>query len=104
MSCGKSCNCYSYREHLLSVRISSQATPNRNRSAETVAAVAREKRWAKDMPAYKRLRADGLQPRHIDGSASFEAKARDRIEIEDGRNYGKDLSYFKDVKAVRESV
>ena len=32
-----------------------------------------ERRWQKDMPAYARLRADGLQPRHIDGSAELEA-------------------------------
>ena len=33
-----------------------------------------ERRWDVDMPAYARLRADGLQPNHIDGSAELEAK------------------------------
>jgi hypothetical protein len=31
-----------------------------------------ERRWAEDMPAYARLRRDGLQPRHVDGSAELE--------------------------------
>jgi len=32
-----------------------------------------ERRWDTDMPAYARLRNDGIQPRHIDGSAQLEA-------------------------------
>jgi hypothetical protein len=43
-----------------------------------------EKRWDKDMPAYKNLRKNGLQPRGIDGCAELEAKAVDRIEVEMG--------------------
>ena len=35
----------------------------------------RAKRWDKDMPAYKRLRQQGFQPRSIDGSAEVERKA-----------------------------
>jgi len=31
-----------------------------------------ERRWEADMPAYARLRRDGLQPRGIDGSAELE--------------------------------
>lgn len=45
----------------------------------------REKRWDKDMPAYKRLRKQGLQPKTIDGAAHLEAKATTRFEIESGR-------------------
>jgi hypothetical protein len=33
-----------------------------------------ERGWDKDMPAYARLRSDGIQPRHIDGSAELEAR------------------------------
>jgi hypothetical protein len=33
-----------------------------------------ERRWDRDMPAYARLRADGIQPRRIDGSAQLEAR------------------------------
>jgi hypothetical protein len=32
-----------------------------------------ERRWAADMPAYARLRADGIQPRSVDGAAGLEA-------------------------------
>lgn len=42
----------------------------------------REKNWQKDMPAYKRLRADGLQPKGIDGCYAVEALATSRHQIE----------------------
>lgn len=38
--------------------------------------------WDRDMPAYKRLRKNGLQPRQIDGSAELEKKATERWQIE----------------------
>lgn len=43
-----------------------------------------ENRWHKDMPAYKRLVEDGLQPPRIDGCAELEAKAESRVQIEAG--------------------
>ena len=57
-------------------------SPTRNGNAAVVE--AREKRWAKDMPAYKELRAQGLQPPRIDGSAELAARAETRFEIETG--------------------
>lgn len=45
---------------------------------------AREKRWNKDMPAYKRLRDQGYQPKSIDGAAVLERDASTRFEIESG--------------------
>lgn len=42
------------------------------------------KEWVRDMHAYKRLRDQGLQPKHIDGSAKLEARATDRLEVEMG--------------------
>ena len=42
----------------------------------------REKRWNKDMPAYKRLRKQGLQPRGIEGSSLLEKHATERWQIE----------------------
>jgi len=45
---------------------------------------AREKRWNKDMPAYKRLRDQGYQPKGIDGAAVLERDATTRFEIESG--------------------
>lgn len=43
-----------------------------------------ESNWNKDMPAYKRLRADGLQPRKIDGAAEVERKAKEAWQVETG--------------------
>lgn len=45
---------------------------------------AKEKRWDSDLPAYKRLRRNGVQPKGIDGSARLEAKANETIEVESG--------------------
>jgi len=57
--------------------------PTRRAGAEVVE--ARERRWNRDMPAYKALRAQGLQPPRIDGSAELMEKAETRFEIESGK-------------------
>lgn len=44
----------------------------------------REGRWERDLPAYKRLRDNGTQPRCIDGCAELETKAESSVEIEAG--------------------
>lgn len=44
-------------------------------SEHTRRSVEKEKEWAKDMAAYKRLRLQGLQPPKIGGSHELEAKA-----------------------------
>lgn len=46
---------------------------------------AEEKTLGEDGEAYKRLRADGFQPKHINGSAQLEASASSRYEIESGQ-------------------
>lgn len=38
--------------------------------------------WDKDMPAYKRLRQEGLQPRSIDGAARLESTATTEAQVE----------------------
>lgn len=38
--------------------------------------------WDKDMPAYKRLRKNGLQPERIDGCAAIEATASTAAQVE----------------------
>lgn len=58
--------------------------PSRNGGGEAVATNDREARWQKDMPAYKALRAQGIQPRQIDGAHELTAKATDRFEVEIG--------------------
>ena len=45
----------------------------------------REKRWNRDMPAYKRLRKNGLQPKSVDGAAKLESQATTKQQIETGR-------------------
>jgi hypothetical protein len=42
----------------------------------------RAKNWDKDMPAYKRLRQQGLQPKNIDGAAKIEATAKTEAQVE----------------------
>lgn len=59
-----------------------------------------ERRWARDMPAYYRLRMQGLQPPQVDGSAVLEAKAADKFEIE----YGRLASDGIERKAIREAI
>lgn len=43
-----------------------------------------ERNWNKDMPAYKRLREEGLQPRRIDGAAEVEKRAKEKWQVETG--------------------
>lgn len=42
----------------------------------------RAKNWDKDMPAYKRLRQNGLQPKSIDGAAAVESRATTAAQVE----------------------
>jgi hypothetical protein len=42
----------------------------------------------KDVAAYKRLRADGLQPKSTTGAASLEARADSKWEVETGQMIG----------------
>ena len=65
------------------ISFGSSSMPTRNPTA--AATEAREKRWNKDMPAYKELRAQGLQPPRIDGSAELASKAETRFEVESGK-------------------
>jgi hypothetical protein len=43
-----------------------------------------EQGWKKDMPAYKRLRANGLQPKRVDGAAEVERRAQEPWQVETG--------------------
>lgn len=63
--------------------ISADATPTSH--AETAATNARERLWDRTMPAYKRLRANGVNPPSIDSSPELEARAETRLEVEMGQ-------------------
>lgn len=64
------------------VAVSSDATPTRRAHSHDINQT--ERRWHKDMDAYKRLRQEGLQPKQIDGAARVEAKADTRFQVESG--------------------
>lgn len=60
------------------------ANSTTTRGGEVASVNDRAKRWDKDMPAYKRLRQQGYQPRGIDGSAEVERKAKHDWQINTG--------------------
>lgn len=64
------------------IAVSSDAMPTRRSHAHQINET--ERRWDKDMDAYKRLRKDGLQPKKIDGSAYVEARAKTEFQVESG--------------------
>ena len=80
--CGKCFKCREGRGCIRSVGFQPTAMPNRH--PEAVRAVATDKQWDADMPAYKRIRNNGVQPKKIDDSAYLESHATDQYEIELG--------------------
>lgn len=74
--CGHPCGCPSYRSHLLTIGVA---------ISEKAAKVdRRENLLRSDLDAYKRLRADGLQPKGTGGSAHIERHAEHAVEVESG--------------------
>ena len=74
--CGHPCACLSYRSHLLTIGVA---------ISEGAAKVGRrEDSLRSDLDAYKRLRADGLQPKGTSGAARIERHAEHAIEVESG--------------------
>lgn len=67
-----------------SVAVAASATPTRKGGAEAARVNATEKRWEQDMPAYRSLRDQGIQPRSIDGAHDLAQRASDKFEIEAG--------------------
>ena len=68
-----------YRDHLVGIGISPAATPTRAvtrtkglRDEPTVNTRAREQSWNRDLPAYKRLRRNGVRPPSTRGAAHLE--------------------------------
>lgn len=89
MSCQRGC-CQDYKTHIRGINIGSFPTD----------VTLTERQWDKDMPAYKRLRNDGLQPARIDGSYITEQNAKDEKEVELGRAISPtELSMLKDSNA-----
>lgn len=62
------------------------ASAMENRGAAVREADAKDKALSKDLDSYKRLRANGLQPKNIDGSAALESSdMRSQFDIDLGR-------------------
>lgn len=51
-------------------------------SAQTTDTNKADAQLRKDLDAYKRLRRNGVQPPHTDGSALLEAKCNEKVEVE----------------------
>jgi hypothetical protein len=79
----------SYREHLVGFGLSAMAIPTRtvnrtpgHKDEPITQTITREKRWERDMAAYKRLHDEGLRPPQIDGSALREKQGNTKFDIE----------------------
>lgn len=62
-----------------SVALSADATPTRRERTAEVNAT--ERRWNRDGDAYRRIRATGDQPAHIDGCADLERYAEHKYDL-----------------------
>lgn len=80
----------SYGAHM-SFGVSSAAMPTRGKAAQVIN--QREARWERDMPAYRRLRENGLQPPQIDGCHKLEAEAKVPEHVTMGRTDIKPIAY-----------
>jgi len=74
-------NCFPCK--LASINFAPSAMPNRNPNAARAA--VKDPLLDKDRAAYKRLRREGEQPKHVEGSAYLEAKANESFEITTGQ-------------------
>jgi hypothetical protein len=73
-------NCFGCK--VAGVRMGMNTTTTRGQRVAEVNST--ERGWQKDMPAYKRLRQNGLQPQSIDGCAEIEKKAKHEWQVETG--------------------
>ena len=69
---------------VMSVGLSMESAPTTKAGAQVKEIADRERRWDRDMGAYKRLRRDGLQPKRIDGAADVERRAQEPWQVTTG--------------------
>lgn len=69
------------------VRMGSNSTTTRGKTVADINAT--ERGWKKDLPAYRRLRQQGFQPKQVDGAARLEATATTAAQIESRPNFEK---------------
>lgn len=65
----------------IGVGVNVAASALENKGVTIRDADAREKRWDTDIPAYRRMRHKGMQPKGIDGSARLENEVGDQFDI-----------------------
>ena len=80
----------SYGQHLVSIGFTSAALPSRltthtegQPDEPTINTNIREKRWERDMDAFKQLLADGYAPPRMEGSALRLREGTDRYDMEE---------------------
>lgn len=78
--CGKCFKCRDGRGCIRGVGFAPTAMPNRFPEATRI--VDTDKRWDRDMGAYRRMRDNGIQPKRIDDCAELETRATDQFEVE----------------------
>lgn len=78
-----------YVQHLVSINFSATALPTRrvNRTPgcpdePLTQTLTRERRWERDMPAFKRLVEQGYDVPRVDGARARERMAEDRFDVE----------------------
>jgi hypothetical protein len=81
--CGKCWKCKEGTGCIRSITFAPSAMPTRHPEVKPI--LDKDKQWERDMPAYKRLRQNGLQPKRIDDSAILETRANDQFEVEMGK-------------------
>lgn len=69
------CNCPDYRTHIRGVNIGSTPTQ----------ITYTERKWEKDMGAFKRLLNSGIKPGRLDGAYVMERSAKNEREVRLGR-------------------
>jgi len=74
-------DCFGCKIHHVSFAASAMPT----RKPEAAGTRRMEENMARDLPAYKRLRNEGLQPAGTKGAANLERNANSKFEIETGK-------------------
>jgi len=67
---------------IASFSVSAEAMPTRKPESKQI--IEKERVLDKDLDAYRRLRLDGQQPRHIDGAAVVEKRAEENWQVATG--------------------
>jgi len=62
------------------------------------------KKMHKDVAAYRRLRKNGLQPKTVEGSASLEARADSKWEVETGLSLQGDKKLGKQLDEIQGAI